>query len=376
MSALSAPAAHLASLPASPTLGAWLHDVSPYAWRISGDFGVRWYGLAYVLGFIAGYAILRWLAARRATLVPAARAADVIIAGAFGAVIGGRVGYVLVYQPSLLVEFSGSFPFWEALAINHGGLASHGGMVGLMLAAWLTARSLSREQIASGGPRVPFLGVTDAYAIAAPVGVCLGRLANFVNGELLGKIVAMPGEPAPWWSVRFPQEIVTRHAPELTQDQAATLAALLEASAPGAAFRDQYDALLARLWAGAPTLEAQLAPLLSARHPSQLYQAFAEGIVLGAALILIARRAHRPGVLTASFLVIYGVLRVITEFWRLPDDHLAVQRLAGLSRGQWLSVAMVVCGVLLMWWRRRRPCEAVRGWGSHGTPVRPQPDAA
>jgi phosphatidylglycerol:prolipoprotein diacylglycerol transferase len=286
------------------------------------------------------------------------------------------VGYVLVYQPSLLVEFSGSFPFWEVLAINHGGLASHGGMVGLLLAAWLSARSISREQLAAGGPRVQYLCVTDAYAIAAPAGVCLGRLANFVNGELLGKIVAMPGEPAPWWSVRFPQEIVTRHAPELTPDQAAMLAALLEASAPGAAFRDQYDAILARLWAGAPTLESQLAPLLSARHPSQLYQALAEGVVLGTMMFLIARRDHRPGTLTASFLIIYGVLRVVTEFWRLPDDHLAVQRLAGLSRGQWLSVAMVICGALLMCWTRRRACTPVPGWGSHRRAIMPPPGAA
>ncbi|MDX9911087.1 MAG: prolipoprotein diacylglyceryl transferase [Phycisphaerales bacterium] len=355
------------ALPATPTLGAWLHDVSPYVWRISGDFGVRWYGMAYVVGFLLAYLMLRWLASRGATLIPAHRAADVIIAGAFGAVIGGRVGYILIYQPSLLIGFSSALPFWDALAINKGGLASHGGMIGLAVVAWLSARSITRENMARGLPRVPVLGVTDAYAIAAPAGILLGRIANFINGELLGRIVAAPGEHAPWWAVRFPQEIATRHAPELTPDQAAHLAALLEASAPGASFRVQFDAMMSRLWAGSPELAAQLATLVSARHPSQIYQGLAEGVVLGIALLVIARRAARPGLLSGSFLIIYGVLRVLTEVWRLPDDHLAVQRILGLSRGQWLSVAMVISGVLVLAWKGRRTLPVVPGWGRKGS---------
>src|SRR5690606_19904576 len=122
------------------------------------------------------------------------------------------------------------------------------------------------------------------FAFAAPLGLFFGRLANFVNGELLGRIVAMPGEPGPWWSVRYPQELQTNHAPQLTADQQIQLYRLLDQVAPGwdeasgVGYESAIDRLIAVVQQGASGVARDLAPLLSARHPSQLYQAVAEGL--------------------------------------------------------------------------------------------------
>jgi phosphatidylglycerol:prolipoprotein diacylglycerol transferase len=106
----------------------------------------------------------------------------------------------------------------------------------------------------------------------------------------------------------------------------------------------------------------ELAPFLAARHPSQLYQAAAEGLVLGGVLWWVWRKPRRVGVVGCWFLITYGVMRIVTEFWRLPDGHLAVQRVLGLSRGQWLSAVMVVVGAALMWHYARREGERLGGW--------------
>ena len=343
------------------TDAAWLHDLSPFLWRISGDFGLRWYGLSYIAGFALGYVLLRFLAKRGATPLPAERVFDAIVLLALSAVIGGRVGYAILYQPSLLWGFSGDFPFWSMLALTQGGMSSHGGMLGVLCACWRLTRGFAFED-GSRSPKMPLLHTMDLAALLAPPGLLLGRLANFVNGELLGKPVAAPGEPGPWWSVRFPQEVVSDHAPELTAEQLERLMLLVDRVAPGVPFGDGYKRLMERVQAGNAELAAELAPLLSARHPSQLYQAAVEGLVVGGLVWLVACKPRRPGVISAAFLMSYGVLRILTEVYRLPDGHLAVERIAGLSRGQWYSVVMILAGVLVLLWIRAKPSEPMGGW--------------
>lgn len=345
---------------------AWFHSIDPFVWQISGNFGIRWYGIAYLLGFVAGFALLYWLAKRGSVRTPKSRTLDVILILVFGVVLGGRLGFAIVYEPELFTTFTRDFPFWGLLKIHKGGMASHGGMVGVAVAAWVISRGFPDERTPEGRieriGRCPVLHVFDIAAFIAPPGLMLGRLANFVNGELLGKIVAMPGERGPWWSVQYPQELGTKQAPELTEAQKAALEqAVNEVRTQGQTFSEALDVLLLKAARHDPHVIEQLRPLVSARHPSQLYQAFAEGVVVFAVLFLVWLRPRKPGVISAWFLIVYGIGRILTELWRLPDAQFAMQRIAGLSRGQWLSVAMVVIGCGLLAWVSRRPDERIGG---------------
>lgn len=347
------------------TLASWVHDLGPVAVEL-GPLAIRWYGLAYVAGFAIGWFVLHQLAKRGLVLIPPERVGDAAMYFVAGVVIGGRLGYAIIYEPHLFVSFSDRFPFWGLLEINRGGMASHGGIAGVIIASALIARGFKDESGRVVG-RCPPQHVMDVIAFLSPYGLFLGRLANFVNGELLGKIVAMPGEPSPWWAVKFPQEVFDEHAPELTPQQMLDLSRLATKHAmPGdLTFDQQYQRLLHVLQAGGERgaeIQRELAPLLAARHPSQLYQAAAEGLVLGAVLWWVWRKPRVPGVVGCWFMITYGVLRIVTEFWRLPDGHLAVQRIAGLSRGQWLSVVMVLVGALLLVHFTRRGGEKVGGW--------------
>ena len=349
------------------TLAAWLHDINPWVVHITETLGVRWYGLAYIAGFIVAWLGLRTLARRGKILIRPEEAMDVVVTGAFGVLIGGRLGYVVFYEPSLLWTFTDSFPFWGVAMLNRGGMASHGGMIGVAVAAVLIARG--RKNDTGERRRLPILHVVDLFALAAPPGLFFGRIANFVNGELLGRIVAAPGEPAPCWAVKFPQEIIERSGSELpqTHEQMTAIERLaFEHALPSQRetldFQGAYAHLIEMIQSGNREIAGQLAPLISARHPSQLYQAAAEGLVVGAVLWFIWRRPRLPGVVGAWFLISYGVLRVATELVRLPDGHLTVQRIAGLSRGQWLSVLMVVAGVALLAVVTKRGGEKLGGW--------------
>ncbi|MDX2148142.1 MAG: prolipoprotein diacylglyceryl transferase [Planctomycetota bacterium] len=347
------------------TLAAWFHDWSPFVVRFTDTLGIRWYGLAYALGFFLGWLGMRWLARRGLILVPIERVTDVILAVVVGAVVGGRLGYVAFYQPGILVEFTSSFPYWDLLRMNRGGMASHGGMIGVVIACWWLSRpDRSIVRAREGEPPLRRAGATwhllDVMALLAPMGLFLGRLANFVNGELLGKVVAPAGEPGPWWAVKFPKEVLERTKewsadPELPN----RLARVLDRVAlPGETWDVTYARVLERVQHGDTSLAREIEPLISSRVPSQLLQAAAEGLVLGLALVIVRFRVRQHGVISAWFLIVYGVLRVVTEIWRLPDAHLSVARVAGLSRGQWLSVGMVVLGALLLMWirvRNRRP---------------------
>jgi len=355
---------------------AWLHDLDPFLWEISPGFGVRWYGLSYVAGFVIGWLVLRELAKRSVARIEPDRTLDMILLSAVLMVVGGRLGYILIYQPSLLWTFSNSPPWWGALAINQGGMASHGGMVGLAVAAIIIARSI-HDRFPDTPLRQRTLHVLDLYALIGPFGIALGRLANFINGELLGRIASPAGQPAPWYAVKFAQEVIERPR-SLSPDQVRGLHEALSLPAPIAQdpgsisdpdlwhpdFEQRFDSLMGQLQAGSEQAARILEPWINARHPSQLYQAVAEGIVTGIVVWLVARKPRKPGVLASGFFVTYGLLRIATEFWRLPDAHLNVQRFAGLSRGQWLSTIMIVVGIWILLRARRAACARIGGWAT------------
>lgn len=248
-----------------------------------GPVGIHWYGLMYVVAFV----LFLWLGTLRTRQPHWAQAGwtkrdveDLLFFGVIGVIIGGRLGYVLFYKPG----YYAAHPL-EALMVWKGGMAFHGGLLGVIAALALFARRRGRA----------FLAVTDLIAPCVPTGLAAGRLGNFINGELWGR-AADPSLP---WAMVFPQS--------------------------GQTF---------------------------ARHPSQLYQMLLEGLLLFIVLWLYAKKPRGLGQVSGAFLIGYGLLRFIAEFFRQPDSFLGFLSL-GMTMGQWLCVPMVVAGVWL-WLRGAR----------------------
>lgn len=342
-----------------------VHDFDPVLFYIYGDMGVRWYGLSYILGFIACYFLIRWLCQRqKAGMTQGEMISDFITYGALGTILGGRLGYCLFYSPDLFFKVKPDFPFWGVFAVNEGGMASHGGILGLIVACWLFARK-------SG---VNFLYLLDLVAATGPIGIMLGRIANFVNGELLGR----PAAPDLPWAVRFPQEL---HL--WLQDDPQKLSAvspIMERLGTGSvewmewinkikldpAAKDKVYAgiqkIIYEVQHGNTAIKDALGPLLTPRHPSQLYAAFLEGLLLFLVLFFMWRRPRKPGFIAATGIALYAVVRIFDEHYRLPDAHIGYQ-LLDLTRGQWLSVGMLVIGLVLMFLWGRSGTFYIPGWG-------------
>ncbi|MBX2988984.1 MAG: prolipoprotein diacylglyceryl transferase [Bdellovibrionaceae bacterium] len=341
-----------------------VHDLSPFILRFSDDFGLRWYGFSYVLGFIAAYFMMVWLVQRQRAGLSKDQIGDFITYIAFGTLIGGRLGYVLFYSPDLLWKFKADFPFWGVLAVNEGGMASHGGMIGIVVACLLFAR---RSGVSS-------LYLFDLCALSGPIGIFFGRLANFINGELVGR----PAPPDFPLAVKFPQDIVMWPTQEF--DRLRGLAPVtdqlgvtsnqwmewLDKYRFDAGIRDQVYGTLNRIiheiQNGNTAVKEAIAPLLTPRHPSQLYAAFGEGLFLFVVLFFLWRSPRKPGFISSAFVILYAMVRIADEFFRTPDAHIGFQ-LFGLTRGQWLSVAMMGVGIVLMIWWGRSATMTIPGWG-------------
>jgi len=341
-----------------PILAAWLHRIDPFLIQFSEQVGLRWYGLSYVIGFLLAYALMRWLARTgRSRLNPEA-VGDFVFTVALGTVIGGRLGYCVFYQPHLLIDFNPAFPFWGALRMWEGGMASHGGILGMLVGCVIHARRTDRG----------VWHLLDLCAITAPIGVCFGRVANFINGELVGRAVR-PDFPL---AVKFPQDILDwpRYAPEKLPQ----LRPILRELGLPAGERLTHDALqqvvrtVQSTGEQADRIAGMLEPLLTARHPAQLYAAGLEGLLVFAVLAGIWLRPRRPGVIAGACLLTYGIVRIGQELFRRPDLHIGFQAL-GLTRGQWLSVALVLGGATLLCWCARRRAEPIGGWGRAAPPA-------
>jgi phosphatidylglycerol:prolipoprotein diacylglycerol transferase len=168
-------------------LSYYLHNLDPFIFRLWGDVGPRWYGMAYVLAFISGFALLSWLAKRGyLDLSPSAVGDFVTWVALFGVMIGGRIGYVIFYKPEMFREPLSILRVWE------GGMSSHGGIIGVVLFSLVYARR----------HKIPWTNLGDNVVVVAPIGLGLGRLANFINGELYGRIANFP------WAMQFPKELL------------------------------------------------------------------------------------------------------------------------------------------------------------------------
>ena len=334
-------------------LAAYVHQIDPYAIQLWQDGPIRWYGLSYMAGFAIGYLIIKRVTTAGHSTVEPPRVADLVVSIAVGIILGGRLGYVLFYKPSMLWTVSGSFPFWDLLAINKGGMASHGGIIGAVLACLYHARRHGHR----------FGHILDLAAFGTPIGLFVGRIANFVNGELYGK----PCDETLPWAVKFPQEI---GAWDLTDApaRADALRQAVDLVAPQGAgtgmLQSWLPQLLEAIQRGQHDVIELLAPHITARHPSQIYQALLEGLLVFVVLAVVWMRPRKPTVIAGLFLATYGVMRVIGEIYRLPDDHIAHMEAAQLhiSRGQLLSIPIIAAGLLMMWHYGRQPIERMGGW--------------
>jgi phosphatidylglycerol:prolipoprotein diacylglycerol transferase len=255
----------------------WTHDLDPFLIRFGENLGIRWYGLSYLLGFLAGFLLLRLYFKKDRSSIDPNQQTNLMTCIILGVLVGGRFGYMLLYssgRASFVENPMSLFKVWE------GGMASHGGFIGVTIAVYIFAR---RNQI-------PVLRVGDIVATLAPAGLCFGRIANFINGELWGKASQVS------WAVIF--------------------------SDSGAGVQP--------------------------RHPSQLYEAGLEGLVV---FLYIQHRfwqnrvaQEHPGQLAGEFFIAYSIARIICEQFREPDDVL----IAGISKGQFYSLGLVAFGVILI----------------------------
>ncbi|MEW5929834.1 MAG: prolipoprotein diacylglyceryl transferase [Gemmatimonadota bacterium] len=302
--------------------------LDPVALDFPGPIDVRWYGLGYLAGFFVAYLILRRLAQRGFLRMEPDAAGDLITALVLGVILGGRIGYILFYDFADFVANPA-----RILRIWEGGLSFHGGLLGVIAATWWFTRR----------HKIPFFNLGDGLALAVPFGIFFVRVANFVNGELYGR----PAGPDVPWSMRFPT------------DPAALRALGLE----GMGMRDREQALQAAYDSGAWDAVAAQVPL---RHPSQLYEALTEGLLLGLILWAVYAVTRKRGIRLPDgtyggiFLLGYGLFRSFVELFRQPDaqfrdagDPLGTV-LGPLTMGQTLSALMILGGLAILVWSWRR----------------------
>jgi phosphatidylglycerol---prolipoprotein diacylglyceryl transferase len=302
-------------------LAYYLHDLDPIIFRVYDNIGPRWYGLAYVLAFICGYALLSLLAKRGYADIPASRVGDFVTGCAlFGVIVGGRLGYVFFYKPEMLREPLSILRVWE------GGMSSHGGMIGLLL---FTLYYAHRHKLS-------WANLGDNLGVAAPLGLFFGRCANFINGELYGRAANVP------WAMQFPKELLDHPA---EADRAIAACAQIDPSLT------TPEAIVGAVHRQSQVKEV-LRTILTPRHPSQLYEAFFEGIILFAILWIVRTRTRQPnGVLMGLFFICYAVFRIVIETFREPDATL----IAGFTRGQFFSFFLIAIGVAFVVAAKMRP---------------------
>ena len=254
-------------------------DIDPVLFRL-GPIAIRWYGLMYVFGLTAAFFMIKARAASRQVALSLDDLHDLILYAAVGVILGGRLGYILFYNLPYYIESP-----VKLLAVWEGGMSFHGGLLGVIVAVGVFCRRKGRT----------FYAIADLAAPAVPIGLGLGRLGNFINGELYGRATDVP------WCMVFDRT-------------------------------------------GGGSL---------CRHPSQLYEAFLEGVLLFALVWAVGRRPRAPGTVFWAFIAGYGACRAFVELFREPDAHLGL--LAGMiSMGQVLSLPMLALGLFMIWLVQRK----------------------
>ncbi|MFZ1742206.1 MAG: prolipoprotein diacylglyceryl transferase [Pontixanthobacter sp.] len=268
-----------------------------------GFFTLRFYSLAYLCGIIFGYWHMTKMIKSPGAPLAQRHVDDLFFYCTLGIILGGRLGYALFYKPELFVSFNGQgLVSWELLRLWDGGMSFHGGVIGVLIAIGWVCRQGDLK----------FMRVADYIAVNVPIGMMLGRLANFINGELWGRATDVP------WGMTF-----------------------------------------CDIEKGAQCLTTGIV-----RHPSQLYEAALEGAVLAVILMLMfwkTRARYRPGLLVGVFTIGISAARFFVEFFREPDAHLSeFARSSGLSMGQWLTIPLILIGIFVVW-RALRGTELASG---------------
>lgn len=271
----------------------YIHHINPIVLDLPGQLAVRWYGISYLLALVAGILLLKHWAKRDELEIPKEEVSNfIVLLGIFGVFLGGRLGYLLFYNfDDFLANPLSIVKVWD------GGMSSHGGFIGVILTTLWYARK----------HRCSFWNLIDNLACVTSLGFTFGRLANFVNGELWGRVTDVR------WGVIFPQS----------------------AASP--------------LYYGEYTIEQIQAMNLPARHPSQLYQAFCEGLLVFGIMLLVRRTAwgKRSGALSACYLILYALARIAMEFFREPDNGEFF--IGWMSKGQFYSLLMIVGAGIVAW---------------------------
>ncbi|ASR43691.1 prolipoprotein diacylglyceryl transferase [Xanthomonas citri pv. mangiferaeindicae] len=282
-----------------------LHQIDPIALQLPqiGPFhpSVHWYGVMYLLGFGMAWWLGRLrIRAGRLPGVDVERFGDLLFNGILGVILGGRIGYVLFYTPGeLMADPLMLFKVWD------GGMSFHGGLLGVLVAAWWWARR----------QRLHFFDVMDFVAPLVPPGLGFGRLGNYIGAELWGKYTQAG------WGVVFPTDpAFAGWSAERLQAEFATGAL------------DQF-----------------------ARHPSQLYQACLEGLAMFVILWLFSRKPRARYAVSGMFALLYGVFRILVEFVRVPDANIGYLAFGWVTQGQLLSLPLVALGLFLLWRSRSAP---------------------
>ena len=318
-----------------------LHTLDPFVFEITPGVGPRWYGTAYLSGFLLGWIILRWLATSGRIPLSARQVGDLVTNCVVGVIVGGRLGHCIFYEQHLLTHWSDSFPFWGVLEIHKGGMASHGGVIGVAIAIIWFAR---REKL-------PILVVGDAVAFVVPWGLMFGRLANWVNGELPGRPLpdAMQANP-PWWSVKYPHDL------EYLKSLPAQLEPLRDLAPATERMPDDkfVSWIVATAYDHASAAHEQvvhaITPVLTAYYPNNFAQALTEGPCILVLMWLAWLAPRRAGTICGIFFAAYGVLRYSTEQFREPDSSVVA---LGLTLPMILSITMVAVGAMFFALSRR-----------------------
>lgn len=249
--------------------------INPEIVRV-GQISVRWYGMMYIIGFLSSYLIVRYQVRKMGLPISKAMLQSLYTYLILGLLIGARLGYVIFYNLSLYLKNP-----LEIFAVWHGGMSFHGGLIGCIISGYIFSKKY----------RLDFWQLSDLIVVTAPIGIGLGRIGNFINGELYGRITNVP------WAMIFPD--------------------------------------------GGPL----------PRHPSQIYEFLLEGVTLFLLLWFLKDRVSKKGYISGAFLILYGIFRFSIEFFREPDPQIGYI-LGFLTMGQILSTLMVLIGFLIFYFKR------------------------
>lgn len=256
--------------------------IDPVAFHI-GPFPVHWYGLMYILAFLGAWGLATVRARRPNSGWTMDQVSDLIFYCALGVIVGGRVGYMLFYDFTNFITHP-----WIIVELWHGGMSFHGGLLGVVCVMWLYGRKIQKS----------FFTVSDFVAPLVPFGLAAGRIGNFINGELAGRVTDVP------WAMIFPNA-------------------------------DAFP-----------------------RHPSTLYEFFLEGVVLFIIMWWYSAKPKPTMAVSGMFALCYGIFRFFIEFFRQPDQQLGFVAFGWLSQGQLLSIPLVLVGILMLYKAYSRPVEA------------------